>query len=86
MSKIKQSPITAAGEVIIRNIFAQGAMYGATTDEAISKKLGVPRSTVTYWRNNPSVIGVKGLVLASQAFKCSLAWLVTDHRGEYNDK
>lgn len=86
MPKLKPSPIAEAGETVMRNICAQGAICGALTDKEIARKMGVPASTFSTWRNTPTRIGIKGLVMASLAFKCSLAWLVTDHKGEYKDE
>lgn len=86
MPKLTPSPMAAASETVMRNICAQGEINGAKTDKEKARKLGVPLSTFSYWKKNPQNLRLDVLVQASIAFKCSLAWLVTDHRGEYRDE
>lgn len=82
MPKLKPSPIAAASEVVMRNIRAQGEINGCTTDAEKAKKIGMPLSTFSDRKRNPSSWQFDEIVQASIAFKCSLQWLVTDHRGE----
>lgn len=82
MPKLKPSPITAASEVVMRNIYAQGKINGLDLDKQIAAKIGLPYSTFGYRKKNPRGWRIEEIVQATIAFKCSLAWLVTDHRGE----
>lgn len=85
MSKLKPSPISAASEVVMRNICAQGEIYGCTTDKQKAEKIGIPPKTFSNRKNHPRTWRLEELIQASIAFKCSLAWLVTDHKGEYKE-
>lgn len=82
MPKLAQSPMAAVSETVMRNICAQGELNGAKTDMEKARRLGVSLSTFSDWKKSPDKIRLDILVRASMTFKCSLAWLVTDHRGE----
>ena len=83
MSKLKPSPIEAASETVIRNICAQGAINGCKTDTEIAKKIGMSRTLFSVRKRNPRLLRLEEIIMASMSLKCSLAWLVTDHKGEY---
>lgn len=82
MPKLAQLPMAAASETVMRNICAQGEINGAKTDKEKARRLGVSLSTFSDWKKKPDKMRLDILVRASITFKCSLAWLVTDHRGE----
>lgn len=86
MPKLKPSPISAASEVVMRNICAQGEINNCVTDKQKAEKIGISRTTFSNRKKNPRTWRLEELVQASIAFKCSLAWLVTDHRGEYKEE
>ncbi len=86
MPKMKLSPISEASEIVMRNICALAQINGYKTDAAIAKKLGISAPTFSLRRQKPQTLRLEEIVKASMAFKCSLAWLVTDHRGEFKDE
>lgn len=86
MPKLKPSPVTVASEIVMRNICALGEICGAKTDREKAKKIGMSTSTFSNRRNNPRTFRLEELILASMAFKCSMAWLVTDHKDEFKDE
>lgn len=86
MPKLKPSPVTVASEVVMRNICALGDICGAKTNHEKAKKIGMSASTFSSRRKNPRTFRLEELILASMALKCSMAWLVTDHKGEFKDE
>lgn len=86
MPKLKPSPIAAASEMVMNNICAQGNINGCKTDKEKAQKIGIPISTFSERKRNPRNLRLEELIQVSIAFKCSLAWLVTDHRGEFKDE
>lgn len=85
MPKLKPSPVTATSEIVMRNICALGEICGAKTDGEKAKKIGMSASTFSERRKNPRNFRLEELIFASMALKCSMAWLVTDHSGEYRE-
>ncbi len=81
MPKVKLSPMAEASEMVMRNICAQADINGCKNDAEIAKKLGMTTSTFSY-RKKKGGIKFEELVKASLVFKCSLAWLVTEHKAE----
>lgn len=86
MPKLKPSPISAASDVVMRNICAQGEINGCATDKQKAKKIGISPSTFSTRKKSPRTWRLEELIQASIAFKCSLAWLVTDHKGEFKEE
>jgi len=72
--------------MVMRNICAQAKLNGCENDAAIAKKLGMTASAFSYRKQKHCGMKLDDLVRASIAFKCSLAWLVTEHRGEFKEK
>lgn len=82
MPKLKPSPIDEASETIMRNISAVAEINGCKTDKAIAKKIGMPASTFSTRRSSPCGLRLEEIIMISEVFKCSLSWLVSDHRRE----
>ncbi len=82
MPKVKLSPMAEACEMVMRNICAQAKINGCENDAAIAKKLGMTTSTFSYRKKKLGGLKFDELVKASLVFKCSLAWLVTEHKAE----
>ena len=86
MPKLKPSELDMACEIVTRNICAQGDINGCTTVQQKAARIGIAPATFSSRKQNPRMWRLEEIVRASIAFKCSIAWLVTDHKGEYKDK
>lgn len=82
MPKLKPTAADRAADILRRNIAAVGAVNDCHTDVKISKRIGMDRSSYSYRKKHPKAWTFADLIHVSEAFKVSLAWLVTDHSGE----
>lgn len=82
MPKLKPTASDKAADILRRNIAAVGAVNDCYTDAKISKRIGMDRSTYCYRKKHPKAWTFFDLIRLSEAFKVSIAWLVTDHSSE----
>ena len=86
MPKVKPSTVTATAQIVQRNIEARATtLYGTRSGAAIAVKLGMPKSTFNDRQNNPRRWSLEQLIMAAQALKVPLPWLMTDHGGEIKE-
>lgn len=82
MSKLKPTFIDTAMVTLSRNIAAAGAYNDCRTDQQFADKLGMKRDCYNRRKRNPRLWTFPELAMVANAFKVSLPWLVTDHKGE----
>ena len=86
MPKLKPSAISAAADIVQKNIAARGAYFGARTDRDFAKLLCMPSSTYGDYRREPRRWPLDRLIMAAMALKVPLSWLMTDHSGEIKEE
>ena len=82
MPKLQLSPSRAQAEIVHKNIVSRGAYFGCRTDRDFGKRLAINATSFGNRRANPQLWRLDELIRATVVFKCTLAWLVTDHGGE----
>ncbi|MBE6902293.1 MAG: hypothetical protein E7478_07440 [Ruminococcaceae bacterium] len=86
MPKRKPSAITAAAEIVHRNIESRACtLFGVNTVKDISARIGIPRETFRQKKLNPRAWTLEQLCMAAQSLKVPLSWLMTDHSGEIKE-
>lgn len=85
MPKLKPSAISAAADIVQKNITARGAYFGVRTTREFGKLFGMPHTTYNYLKNNPRSWTLEKLTIVAMALKVPLSWLMTDHSGEIKE-
>lgn len=86
MPKLKQSPISAAAEIVHRNIESRACtLYGVNTVKDIAAKIGMATETFRDKKHKPRTWTLEQLCMAAQSLKVPLSWLMTDHSGEIKE-
>ncbi len=79
MSKPKASPIETQAQIVQANIRSRCAYFNCTTEETISERIGMPRTTYHIRKHNPKDWTVEEITMAAIALKVPFTWLVSDH-------
>lgn len=82
MPKLKPSPIDAMTQHITRNIKSRAYELGIETDKELCKRTVMSQKTFCYRKKEPCTWSIEELSRVAVVLKCTLSWLVTDHRGE----
>ena len=86
MPKLKPSPITAAAEIVQRNIESRACtLFGANTGKDVAARIGMAKETFRDKKRRPRTWTLEQLCMAAQALKVPLSWLMTDHSGEIKE-
>lgn len=87
MPKLKPSPVSAAAEIVQRNIESRACtLFGVNTGKDVAKRIGMNESTFKEKKRKPRTWTLEQLALAAQALKVPLSWLMTDHSGEIKEE
>lgn len=83
MSKLKPSPIQSytkkCNDILQANIESRCAWFGLKSEEEISKRIGLKRSTYHLRKKDPSSWRRGELIMAAMALNVPLEWFETDH-------
>ncbi len=87
MPKLKPSAISTTAEIVQRNIESRACtLFGVNTGKDVAKRIGMNENTFKDKKRKPRTWTLEQLIMAAQALKVPLSWLVTDHSGEIKEE